>query len=393
MTMTPSVINKLILARHLFMMSLDNLKSHREIALFATVNLMQDAVEAFLLGAAEHVHAAIDSSTGFERYFDKIEATGQKLSFRSKLVALNKVRVNAKHYGVKPDRREVEGFAVVCREFFEETCASILDVPFWSISLIDLLGDGEVKELLNGARTAFDKGSYWACLVECRKTIFILFERDYDVEKFRDGKPPGLLGVGFSDAPHFAQNQRYIDEKVNDPFDYIVLDHNKLTNELMKDGIDADVFWNIWRLTPAVYRYRAGFAWFGADNWAGDWIVKNEVAKQANATEEHASYVLENTIDIALRMDQRKRLVRGGHLGGGEIALKRDGVPIYRKADRNSEVVMTTESGLRTIKVNFSTVGLKGDAVYWYASHIEGGIGDETTPRIYTGYIHEDDVC
>lgn len=104
MILPPSVINKLTLARHLFRMAEENLRSQRELALFAAANLMQDAVEAFLLAASEHLNAGIDSKTAFEGYFTKIDAKldPKQLPFRVKLVALNKVRVNAKHHGVAP---------------------------------------------------------------------------------------------------------------------------------------------------------------------------------------------------------------------------------------------------------------------------------------------------
>src|SRR5689334_8951889 len=113
MALTASTINKLTLARHLFRIAEENLRSQRDLALFASVNLMQDSVEAFLLAISEYLNAGIDSSTTFERYFNKIDAKvdPKQLPFRVKLIALNKVRVSAKHHGVKPDRKELEGFA------------------------------------------------------------------------------------------------------------------------------------------------------------------------------------------------------------------------------------------------------------------------------------------
>jgi hypothetical protein len=138
MIATASVVNKIVLARYLFSMARDNLNSHKQIALFAAVNLMQDATEAYLLAASEHLHAGIDSTTTFEKYFAKIEEriAPQRLPFRPKLVALNKVRISTKHHGVKPDRSEVEQFVVVCREFFDETCPTIFGFEFWSASLL-----------------------------------------------------------------------------------------------------------------------------------------------------------------------------------------------------------------------------------------------------------------
>jgi hypothetical protein len=67
-------------------------------------------------------------------------------------------------------------------------------------------------------------------------------------------------------APYWARNKQYIDEHVREPFDYIVIDQERLERELTSNGIDHSTFSNIRRLTPAVYRE-------GIDS---EWIVKND---------------------------------------------------------------------------------------------------------------------
>lgn len=132
-----SVINKLMLARHLFWMAGDNLKSHREVALFSAVNLLQDSVEAFLLAASEYLNAGIEARTSFDQYFVKIDErlNPKQLPFRSRLSSLNKARVLSKHNGVRPHRDELKNFAVACREFFDETCQMIFGLAFWSLGV------------------------------------------------------------------------------------------------------------------------------------------------------------------------------------------------------------------------------------------------------------------
>lgn len=385
----PSVatINKLILARHLFRMAEDNLRSQREIALFAAVNLMQDSVEAYLVALAAHVNATTGQSTTFDAYFTKINEHTQpnKLPFQPTLTALNKARVNAKHYGLKPDRKELERFAVTSREFFEETCTLHFGHPFWSISLLDLLADGEIKELLANATRLFDERAYLSCLIECRKVIFVTFEWKYDIAKFRKNLS-GLAAV--SDAPHYARNKEYIERYVKDPHDYVVIDRQKLDSDLVAQGIDPQVFWNICALSPGVYRSEKG----------GKWSVKLSVYIKAGADEGHAAYVLEQTIEIALRLDERRRLTRYvDDWGTFRIRLKRDGVSIYDKADRNSEVICVTEPGLRELRVEASTDGLNGDGTYWHVMHViytesykrSGSLDDA---EFCSGYVHEDDV-
>jgi hypothetical protein len=378
-----SVINKLTLSRHIFRLADDSLRSQREVAVFTAVMLMQDAVEVFLLAAAEHVGATINQNPSFDSYFTKINERIQPktLAFQVRLTALNKARVNAKHYGLKPDRKEIEGFAVACREFFEETCAFLFDRPFWSISLLDLLPSGEPKQLLANATELFDAGDYLACLIECRKVVFVLFEWNYDVAKFREGDPGPF---NFSDAPFYAQNKAYIEKNVKDPFEYIVLDHEKLTRTLLSDGIDPQVFWNVWRLTPPVYR-RGN---------SEKWLVKRVLERERNADENAAAYVLEHSIDIALLIDERRRLVRMAGNADYLIHIKRDGVNVYQKADRKSAVLSVTKPGLREITVTEAADGLNGDGVYWQVMHMVKDLPKETPllERFYFGYIHEDDV-
>ena len=185
----------------------------------------------------------------FERYFQKIEErlNPRTLPFRSKLVARNKVRVAAKHHGVKPDSSEAEGFALICREFFDESCSLVFGVQFLSVSLIDLLDGGEIKDLLVVAKSAFDERLWYKSMIVCRKVLFLEFENQFNVEKFKNGKENVDFFYKITSAPYYATENEYIDQRVGTPFDYIVVDHQQLSNQLMENGIDTHVFWNICR--------------------------------------------------------------------------------------------------------------------------------------------------
>jgi hypothetical protein len=384
MSLARPVINKLMLARHLFRMAEDNLRSHREVALFAAVNLMQDAVEVFLLAAAEQVHAPIALSTNFDTYMTKIDAKIEpnQLPFRARLNALNKARVNAKHYGLKPDRKEIEGFATDCRAFFEGSCSLLFGQSFWSISLLDLVEDGDTRQLLANATILFESGDYRNCLIECRKVMFVKFEADYDIEKFREPQGLGLFS-GFSKAPYYTRNKEYIDKEVKEPFDYIQFDHQMLTSDLMADSIDPQVFWNVLRLTPAVYRHRKD------GKSVSGWLIKRDLQKEQAASEDHAAYVLDQAIDMVLTLEHRHRLLRTPGSGRFYIRLKREGVSLYQRADRNSSVACVTPAGVLKLHVESSVPGLNDDATYWHAVDFY----QATKPiQFLIGYVHEDDV-
>jgi hypothetical protein len=369
-------VRRLSLARHLFELGTTSLRSANDLHLFAAVNLMQDAVEAFLIAVGDHVNAAIDQNTKFDKYFVLINEriAPKELPFRSKLLRLNRVRVDSKHYGIQPARDECDRVAVSVREFFEEVSSSLLGSPFATVSAIDLIDDGEIKDLLLEAKTAREAGDLAGCTIGCRKAIFVAIEQDYDIAEYKDGEPKGLL-AGWSNAPFFAKSKEYIEKTVDNPTDFIVLDHSRVNQELLTKGVDTTAFWNIRRLTPEVYRTKEKL-----------WVVKDDFAKlDEKLLADKADYVFSTAVDIILAIHTSRRAVRQQEHGRYYIALARENVPIYAKADVKSKVVGTTPAGMNRIDTAFRVAGLEDDGPYWHVRHMEKDFW-------LWGYIHNDDV-
>src|SRR5262249_5346661 len=149
--------------------------------------------------------------------------------------------------------------------------------------------------------------------------FYLEFEHRFDVQGLAGNERGGLLSALKSDAPYYAREQRYVEEHVHDPFEYIVLDHAKVDADLAKEGIDNGIFWNIWRLTPEVYRHNSE-----------EWKVKHDPKKQEGVgLRERASYVLENTIDIILKKEANFRALRWVESTSYVIPLKERGVAVY----------------------------------------------------------------
>jgi hypothetical protein len=249
-----SITKRLMLARYLFSQAKDAVRSNREVATFAAINLLQDAIEIFFLAAAEHLNAEISRKTEFEQYIDKInEKLAEPLPFRQRLIEINKVRVLSKHNGIPPNRTELTGYVEDARLFFEEACQKLFSTSFWTISLIDLLPEGETRQFVTEAEKFYNEGKYYECLIECRKAIYSEIESSYVIDFFADGES-SWFAAAMCKAPDYTKSKRYVDENVRDPFDYVHLDHGRVDAELLRDGIEPAVFWNIWRLTPPVYR-------------------------------------------------------------------------------------------------------------------------------------------
>jgi hypothetical protein len=370
-------IRRISLARHLYQLAGTSLRSKNNLQLFAAVNLLQDAVESFLLAVGDHVGAKFPKRPDFDDYFSAInqQITPKELPFRAKLKRLNLIRVDSKHHGIQPARDECDRVALTVREFFEEVTTSLVGANFSTVSAIDLLDDGETKDLLVAAKSALESAELETTVIECRKALYLEVENRYDVSEFKNGKPTGLMAA-FTYAPDYAQQPAYIQSNVKDPSEFIVRDHTRIDHDLMKDGIDTTSFWNVCRMTPEVYRRKDK-----------SWLIKHDFAKlAAEVLSDKAEYVLNTTVDIVLGIHTARSAIRGSHYELFFVQLAREGVPIYEKADRTSKVVGITPAGMTQIDTPFRIAGLVDDGPYWFVHHFN------EPPWLY-GYVHNDDVA
>lgn len=262
------------------------------------------------------------------------------------------------------------------REFFEEVSTSILNVSFATVSAIDLLKDGEIKDLLLDAKVAIDNGDFPRAAISCRKAIYLEIESKYDIFDCREEAktwmaiPPGAL----SKAPFFVKSKEYIDENVREPTDYIVYDHSNLDQELLMNSVDNTEFWNVWRLTPELYRTKDK-----------EWIVKEDFDKlEIDVLKTNIEYIFSATINIILAIHTKRASIKTSTSRRYYIDLKQEEVPIYEKADLTSKVVSITPKGLTRLDCDYRIIGLQGDGPYWHVTEFKHGI-------LY-GFIHNDYV-
>lgn len=376
--MNKSTLNKLLLSRSLYQLARENIGSTSGIRLSIACNLLQDAVECFLLALSEHFNAGIGQGTNFEKYFELInlKIAPRELPFRLRLISLNKLRVNAKHYGLEPAKSELEPLFTTAWEFFDEVTRSDLGKEFTTLSLVDMFHDGEAKDLLRNAEAAFEAQDYALCLKLCRQAIFVKFECHYDAQPFLTAKASlGLIAFS-SKVPYFARDRKYIEENVKEPTDYVIYDHNALEMELMKSGVDSVAYWNVWRLTPEVYRT-------GKET---PWVIKNDLRKlDSDGIRDRAEYVLLATTEILLATDQNQNRTRSPDYRSFYLTLKGDAVPVYSRASKASAVEQTTAPGIRKLDCDYSVDGLDGSGVFWHVSHLEDD-------GYIHGFVHADDI-
>jgi hypothetical protein len=375
--MIEHVIRMVRLARRAFLLSRQQISSARELDLCLGVNLLQDAVEMFLLAVAEHVDAPTKKNATIDHYLESIRTkTGQALPFSARLLALNKLRVNVKHYGIVPDRTEAEAFAAVAAEFFEEVSVTLLGQSFSTISLIDLIRLEDKRELMRSAQAAYDGGRFADCLVECRKAIFLTVEFHYDVSPFAEPKTLAASFYGaFCSAPSYARSPDYIAGHVTEPTEYIVYDRQQLDLDLLKYGMDSVSFWNIWRLTPAVFQRRD----------SKEWLVRYEPGKvEVPDVADRAAYVLDTTTELLLAMEDSLRATRTSGYHPNTLTLADGEVQVFSHARSDAARLAVVPKALRELSAEYAVTGFDGNR-YWKVGYSDG-------PSFVIGYILESDV-
>jgi len=287
---------------------------------------------------------------------------------------LNNIRVSSKHHGIQPARDECNRLVLTVREFFDEVSNSVLGVSFFSVSAIDLLRDGETKAVLLEAKDALEAGDFEVCAISCRKALFLEIERDYDISAYKEGNPIGLLRR-FTKAPYYARNKQYIEENIFDPTDFIVYDRSSVNEKLLTEGADNIAYWNVWRLTPEVYKTKEG-----------NWAIKHEFSKlDKKVLTDKIEYIFSATLDVVLSLHRTRQATQWVDHNKYYLDLKQEHVPIYKKADKNSEEIGRTPTGITRIYTDYRVDGLNGDDTYWHISHFEEDI-------FLGGFIHNDYV-
>lgn len=369
-------VRQIALARHLFELAEGGLRSKNDLHLFSAVNLAQDAIETFLVALADTLQVAVDQNTKFDKYFSLIDAriAPRELPFKSAMLRLNRLRVDSKHHGIQPARGECERLLASAREFLDEASQANLGAPFSTISAIDLLEEGDCKQFLSSAKGYLNALDYASCVICCRKALYVEIEVRYDISAYKDKDVRGLM-EGLTKAPYFARGKNYVADNVMNPTDYIVLDHASVDQDLLISGVDPTDFWNVWRLTPEVFRSKLG-----------KWYIKQDFEKlDVSNLKDIAEYVFNTTLDIALARETNRRATRCKMPRIFYVDLKRPGLAIHEKADRASPVKANLPEGLTRVDTDFKVEGLNDDGLYWHIAKLWNG-------RFYCGYIHDDDV-
>lgn len=374
-------VRQLLLARYYLHLAAEQLRSEADASKFAAINLLHEGLETTLISCADHLNAHVAERSGIEVYLDRINAKliGSELPFRSRILRFNKARVAAKHHLTLPEQSFLTLMGTVVPEFIEAAVRLSFQIDLFDVSLADLVEEAVVAQHIRDAQGFLASDEHYKCLIAARKAFYIQFEKQYDIRDFLDedkAKHRGLLSLfSICKAPFHTKNPDYIRQNVSRPSDYIVIDHASLDTELMKDGVDVQTFWNIWRLTPKVYQYEDG-------SWSSEYDF--DLADDAGI-KDSCVYVLDNLISITLQRQARRKRSKTRN-GAYRYIQTVPNARILKKADNTSDEVGRLPEGVRRVNLNQVVPALDREGFYYQVSYLR-----KNGPFLF-GYIHPDDT-
>jgi hypothetical protein len=346
--------------------------------------ILQDALElvlyACLIELGIDQEKAIENFT-FDQLIGELNKKGKRVNKSGTLKALNKQRVLIKHYGQLAEPETVKNLFNIARESIDALLHDVVGRNLQEVMLHDLIHKGEIKDYFKKAAQFIRDQKYFMALIEIRKAIFTEIEEEYSIEKWSDyeyGEERSYLWTmlfrGGGKAPIYTRNKKWIEENVREPYDFIQFDHDRLRLDLLEWGVSTQDFWNLWRLTPKVFRFKESKAW----------IVKNEPGHIIEgATEGNAKYCLDRALSLIIKKQGHFDLSRSLNTAiesKTKVRIKND-QPLFKKASTNSQIIAE----------------VKKDDVFDLDSIIQGFDGKEKfanifkiskdPPRYQSGYI------
>lgn len=407
MELEQSVVKKIQMSKMLYDLGNECFKSQYDIEKMGTgVILLQDSVEIFLLAVCEQLNISLDERVAFPGLLSKIEKEVKELiPLKRQMLNLNTQRVNIKHLGFSPPNYDdCKEFVNEVKLFFLELSSRYLKTDYESISFLELLKNDKVRELLNQAENFYKNKKFKECQINCRKALYLEFEKDYDIRGFEreselnvsndlQNSLPRLLAT-FTKAPSNVRNMQYIEKNVKEPIDYIVIDRISFEIDLKNYGINSLDFQNIRNITPNMYYFED----------EDEWVIKDEY-KDENYNEENAKYCLRKTIEILL-LKQRylERAMYSPLRKLKSIIIKNRKANIYKKASTYSGVVYRLEKDCQyQIDILEETRGLKEKIIFLhiYGNEVELtknedgndiAVTVDNPPDLFIGYILKEEI-
>lgn len=305
--MKPETLSALLTARVLLERAEELFDIEERHSASAGLVVLQDALElvfyAALIELGEDERQSIETLS-FDQLIGALRKISRPVVKSGTLKALNRERVNVKHYGHLAEPVTVRRYRDAAVLSITTLLMDVVGKGLTDISLHELLEDGPAKEHVLLAVRAREEGDNDGCLVELRKALYVAIEEEYSVESWKDYDPSKIRGIGGfltrggHKAPWYTRNSEWISKNVREPADFVQLDHDRLRMDLLEWGASTRDYSDVARLTPKVFRFRD----------SGEWIVQWGSDHLTDASDRVATFCLDRVVSLLAKAEAHRRI-------------------------------------------------------------------------------------
>lgn len=180
--LSPNTVKRIAFIRFLYSQGLEQAARPQPLAATALLSF-HDAVEMFLLLAAEHLGVNLDRNTTFDGYWTQVAAQASvQLPSRNAMRRMNNSRVNFKHHGSIPSATDLDQFRGDVTTFFTDATWAVFDADFTSIDMTDLVTQQAALSKIRDAEAHVGRSDYIEALALLSEALDDLLD-DYSARK------------------------------------------------------------------------------------------------------------------------------------------------------------------------------------------------------------------
>lgn len=249
------LLRRLSFIKYLFLIGIEQANKPEPLSNTAILSF-HDSIELFLKLACEH-HAISKTN---DTFMDYLTALGKilPLTQTGAMDRFNKARVAIKHHGTMISKIDIDAFKSVCLNFYIENTATIFNVNFDSISLINLITYKTTKQHLENSEKEINFLNYEKAIEEITVAFWSSIE-EYEANKTKFyGHSPFFFGRDMTFLSSFVMDVE--DKKLNEFIDKVKESITSMQTaiKILSLGFDYRKFTKFKLITPIYVRTFGG---------------------------------------------------------------------------------------------------------------------------------------
>jgi hypothetical protein len=170
--MLPDIHRKIVNAKYVFERSIQIQTEANGMSFSISLLLMHDAIEMLMIAVLDHLKIAARPKREFMDFWNDVKQAGFKEpSDFIPMQSLNKLRVGLKHNGNLPNPPQVKELTTRTEGFFDNVLSSYCSISYESVSLIDLVPQKEIRDVLVESKRKFSGGEVVPSLIDLKVAL------------------------------------------------------------------------------------------------------------------------------------------------------------------------------------------------------------------------------